>query len=200
MYTKEFKEIVEKENFYIGLGNPNAKMLFIGKEAGISDQDDLDKEMHLSNANIWKSGNIKLMIPFSTKDNKKLRNGNHTWQKYQKLHDQILNVPSPDDYYINFVKNVFTTELNCQTSPTTVEAKKNELFKVKLAERKNNFFKTSFIRNFPIVVITALDRNYISNKGDNESREIDTIFEVKFQELVSCKESKDKFWIHYSIF
>ena len=46
-------------------------------------------------------------------------------------------------------------------SKTTENAKKNPLFKEELEKRKNGFFKTAFIQNFPVVVLACSD--YIVN-------------------------------------
>ena len=45
-YTQEFKDFVnacmrpDGRNLYVGIGNPNAKILFIGKEAAMREADD----------------------------------------------------------------------------------------------------------------------------------------------------------------
>lgn len=45
-YTQEFKDFVnacicpDGQNLYVGIGNPNANILFIGKEAAMNEADD----------------------------------------------------------------------------------------------------------------------------------------------------------------
>lgn len=200
-YSKEFNELIKiciEKNQYIGLGNPNANILFIGKEANINENNPIDIKTYLRNAIGWDSNNCNYMKQFYP-EKKELRNNNHTWQKFQKLHDLIMDISSPQKYLINFVENVFTTELSDNPSHDTYSAKMNESFKEKLKERKKIFFNTPFIRRFPIVLITALDSNYISNQGENEDREIDNIFEVTYDKLVECSKGKDEFWIHRNI-
>lgn len=61
-YTQEFKDFVnacmrpDGRNLYVGIGNPNAKILFIGKEAAMREADDDYK----NNAKCW--GNISIKI------------------------------------------------------------------------------------------------------------------------------------------
>lgn len=201
MYPKEFQESVEKsaENGqYVGLGNPNSKILFIGKEAGIVDNNEEDMEAYSANARIWQNNDDIYSKPFCPENNSPLKNHSHTWQKYQKLHDIIFEKENPEDYCINFVENVFTTELSNLPFPNTKDAKKQVAFRKKLQDRKKYFFDSKFIREFPIVLIFALDGNYISNYGEGEIREIDEIFKVEFIRQVECIDSNDKFWIHHS--
>lgn len=200
--NKNFTNLVEKcleKQQFVGLGEPNAKILFIGKEAGFDANIKERKDDYNINASIWRDGNLIYSKPYQPEE-KNIKNGNHTWQKYQKLYNMIAknNSEINPDYYIDFVANVFTTELSNIPYPKTNDAKKDINFKKELKERKEEFWKTDFIREFPIVIITALDKNYISNHGEGEEREIDAIFKVAFEKEISCSNSNDKFWIHYS--
>ena len=195
-YTKEFKILIKESkenNQYVGLGNPNAKMLFVGKEAGMEEE----KQVTDGSAESWINGS-DYSIPFCPES--EIRKGNHTWQKYQKLYDLIiknLNIELPEkgeDYKkITFVESVFTTELNNLHAPTTDKAKKREGFSENLVIRKDTFLKSDFIRNFPIVIITSADNKYI----ETYSGEVCEIFNVKYREQFICGKS-NKIWVHYA--
>jgi hypothetical protein len=196
----EFKNFVKKcidNNQYVGLGNPNSNILIIGKEAGFDPNNKDRNEDYKSNAIIWQKDSLIYTKPFLPED-PKLRDGRHTWQKYQKLYNDISNSNLKEKYYINFVGKIFTTELSNLPFPNTQGAKENIKFKEELLKRKQIYFDSDFIRSFPIVIIPVLDSNYISNNGIGSEREIDNIFKVEFNKEVKCKNSKDKYWIHYS--
>ncbi|MCG8858543.1 hypothetical protein [Tenacibaculum finnmarkense] len=192
-YKKDFKELIEiglKNNQYIGLGNPNAKILFVGKEAGMP----IGSEIIHGSANSWKDKKIDYSNRFMPENN--IKDFRQTWQKYQKLYDKILDELEikyeKEEYEITFIENVFTTELSNLVAPTTNEAKKLDGFKIELEKRKDLFWKSDFIKNFPIVVIMASDNSYIETyKG-----EVCELFHVKFDELKYAK--SDKIWSHYS--
>ncbi len=134
-YTKEFEELIEnsiEHNQYVGLGNPNAKILFVGKEAGIP----IGTTITHGSANSWKEKNIDYSMSFVPPESN-VKNHRHTWQKYQKLYNQIIDKlqiieSSKKDYKITFVENTFTTELSNLVAPTTNEAKQLDGFKTEL--------------------------------------------------------------------
>jgi len=78
-------------NEYVGIGNPNSRILFIGTEAGM----DTESQIIHGSRDSWLNGGeylAKRYIPDkSTKEGIKLRNLNQTWQKYQKLYNVIIN-------------------------------------------------------------------------------------------------------------
>jgi hypothetical protein len=204
-YSDEFRDLVlngDKEN-YIGLGNPNSKILIIGKEAAIDPSAESNLEKYHSNAKDWhrdvESNNpSKYSIAFMPPE-QALLNNNHTWQKYQLLHDRIYPELKPkENYYINFVENIFTTEMSNFPSPKTADAQKNNRFKEALINRKKTFFNTDFIKNqFDVVIIAGL--GYIRNHGEGETREIDNIFGVSFippVQIVKTTKGTQSFWVH----
>mgnify|MGYP006074824861 FL=1 len=181
------------ENQCIGLGNPNSKILFIGKEAGVK----IESEVFHGNAKSWKEKEFNYSEKYVPKKGK-LRNLNHTWQRYQKLYDCILSkldlnigIEKQDKYEISFVKNVFTTELSNLHAPNTKDAKKQEKFSQELKLRKETFFKSEFIQQFPIIIIFASDNKYI----ETYQGEVCELFNVKFNNL-QLETAKDKIWIH----
>ncbi len=192
--NKEFKNILEickKENQYVGLGEPNSNILFIGKEAG----DKIENEINHGNAESWleeKNDYSKRFIP----QDKRLRNGNHTWQKYQKLYELILcnlNIEfEKKEKEITFVEKVFTTELNNLHAPSSIEAKKRKGFKENLNKRKDIFINSDFIQKFPIVLICASDNKYIETyRGEVCER-----FNVEFDREITF--NNGKIWLHYN--
>jgi hypothetical protein len=195
-YTKEFEELIKNSinhNQYVGLGNPNAKILFVGKEAGIP----IGTTISHGSANSWKEKNIDYSMRFIPTESN-LRNHRHTWQKYQKLYNKIIEgleiiESSKEDYEITFVENTFTTELSNLVAPSTNEAKQLDGFKTELKKRKDFFWKSKFIQNFPIVLITASDNTYI----ETYQGEVCQLFNVAFDKQLVCSNS-NKMWVHYS--
>lgn len=191
-HKKEFKTLIKESienNQYVGLGNPNAKILFVGKEAGL----EIGTELTHGSAKYWQQGN-DYSNSFYPKE-EKLRNYNHTWQKYQKLYELIANCNDSQkkEYEITFVENVFTTELSNLPAPKTNEAKNINGFKENLKYRKDTFWKSDFIKNFQIIIITASDNQYI----ETYEGEVCKLFGVKFQQQLIC-EKGGKIWVHYS--
>ena len=103
-YNENFKKAI-KLNTYLGTGNPNSKILVVGKEVATDVEEGLDKNLETqnlisfnNNCNDWKK-NINEQI---SQENIPNWNGNennplyafkgavikkegHTWRKYQKL-------------------------------------------------------------------------------------------------------------------
>ncbi len=201
-YNADFKKLIEqslRNGQYIGLGNPNSNILFVGKEAGIDSNQDEHAKDHLSNALLWSKGERGWSENDMPKDEKH-RNLNHTWQKYQKLYILAKGEPEPAPerkYTISFTKEVFTTELSNGYARKSNDALAKGDFKEALITRKANFWKSDFIKQFQVVVIAALDPRYIQNHLA-ERQEINDIFGVSFAHERVCASSNQKYWIHYS--
>lgn len=197
-YNKEFNQLISEsvENGqYIGLGNPNSNILFVGKEAGISEKQEEHETNHLVNAYKWKNGEhqySKSYVP----DDSKHRNYNHTWQKYQKVYSLAKGKAMPKEKYeITFLKEVFTTEISQGHARTSKEAKEKEQFKSELTYRKKHFWKSSFVKQFPIVIIAAMDTRYIQNHLEGQ-QEINDIFGVTYNKCLELN-PREKCWLHY---
>jgi hypothetical protein len=196
-YSKDFKELLHTlpDNAYVGLGNPNAKILFIGKEAG----SEIGSETNHGNSISWKKKELDYSKRYVPKESN-IRNLNHTWQRYQKLHDKIFSglsmdagLKKNDKYEITFIENIFTTELSNLPAKNTNQAKRQTNFSIELEKRKQSFFRSKFIQQFPITVIFATDNKYI----ETYPGEVCALFKVRF----SVKHNyigKDSIWIHYS--
>ena len=177
---KSFKEFVSfcvSNNRYVGLGNPNAPILIIGKEPytknGNTDEKSNAEEMmsHIINGtleNVYKPYKV-------TKDNTYLYDnwGNCTWSNYQNLIDLVFKGVKSTEKQIDFLVNDFTTEMNDIPSQTTRSADKSLI-----STRKQMFKESEFIQSFSVVILAC--SNYIMNVGDN--REIDDIFDVTFDD------------------
>jgi hypothetical protein len=190
-----FNELKEKlpENYYLGLGNPDSSILVISKEAG----EEIGTESYHGTVKNWNETVYNYTKKFTPED-AKLLNLNHTWQRYQKLYEQILKnleiaYDKKDKYEISFVENIFTTELSHLPAKNTNEAKNQENFEIELAKRKEDFFKSKFIDNFQIVLIFANDNKYI----ETYTGEVCELFKVNFDRIYDYN-GKDKIWLHYS--
>ena len=173
-YSEEFKKLVKnciKSGAHVGGGNPNAKILFVGKEAAYGDE----KHEYNSNINEWnlKTNNPESQLHLEYNDTFP---GGHTWKKYQNLHDYIFPEFKPDKGMMNFQKRIFTTEMNDDPAKRTKTAQSKIDFKIKLQERKDMFFTEDFIQNFDVVVLAC--SGYIVNNEKNY--EINNLFKVKY--------------------
>ena len=75
-------------------------------------------------------------------------------------------------------------------------AHKHPEFKSRLINRKKEFFTSDFIQNFPVIVLACSD--YIKN--NDEVREIDDIFSVKYKDEYEHKvyTKSNWFYSHYN--
>lgn len=198
-YTQEFKDFVnacmrpDGRNLYVGIGNPNAKILFIGKEAAMREADDDYK----NNAKCWGEHIYKNTcedLDYLVHEKHPLRNGSgrNTWSKYQRLKDYIVENKEIQPFYVDFLKGVFTTDINDSPSKRTSDA-----IKVSLDARKKLFKDSAFIQNFPVVVLAC--SGYLKN--DENVREIDDIFGVTYDGDEKGKKiytSANWFYTHHS--
>lgn len=195
MYSKEFINLVniafsesekltqeekaEGNPYYIGFGNPNAKILFIGKEKGF----DIEKNLRqfefesLLNPKEWKnyidnsigintnkhyeSNNyINAFFPYLGKNK-----GGHTWNKYEKILKNIY--PDMATENNNFFSKAFLTEVNFQPSKYS----KIKIFK---NQERINFLKEDYFKSFDAIILAC-------GKYLNDSQ-IEEIFDVKLQD------------------
>lgn len=196
MYSKEFEDFVKNgvNKYFIGTGNPNANILLVGKESAIAKNNVDGQEWYAKNAIEWEQHIEKnscevlsYSIPKDHVFREKKSWGRNTWSKYQKLSTFIFNA-EPKPYFIDFLKNIFTTEINDSPEKQTSTADKS-----KLNERKLLFRDSNFIQNFPVVVLACSD--YIKN--NERIREIDEIFGVKYYDGKTYTKS-NWFFSHYN--
>lgn len=170
-YSKLFIETVQNAfhtNTFVGFGNPESKILLIGKEPSKSpreeDQAKIYEKTILNNAKDWlyNINNSDIAIP-DCKDDLNISLFNplipfkgmmlcqqkvgHTWRKYQKLHDYLFNASS--EYY-NFHEDFFISELNDKPSNTSKDANKESI------PSRISFIKHSaYFQNFKIVILAC---------------------------------------------
>ncbi|WP_178989648.1 hypothetical protein [Winogradskyella schleiferi] len=216
-YSEELKKVAES-NAFIGKGNPNSDILIVGKEVAtnaessnsIEEQNTISFENNASDwiKNIQKNVKQEDINPWIFNENLELENVDNnplfafkgsikkhtsdTWKKYQKLYDLIFKgqIEKNNEIELDFQKGFFITEMSEIPSKTTNSAQKKVNFKNRLQNRKNTFFKSVFIQNFPVVVLACSD--YIVN--NDKIRDIDNIFNVEFTEEKGTE--KLKFWVH----
>ena len=203
-YTKNFEKVLNL-NTFIGSGNPNSKILIVGKEVATDVEAGTDIELEKNNLEAynrncddWKVNVINNTSQDSvtnwngTSDNNPLyafkgitiKVQGHTWNKYQKLNNFVFD--KENNKSLNFQEDFFITEMSVLPSKTTGKAQKKEEFIKNLNHRKVTFFKEDFIQEFPVVVFAC--SNYISGE------EICDIFNVQFIEEKG--EGNQRFWIH----
>lgn len=186
------------DNLYIGTGNPNAKILIIGKESAInveSNVDQYEREI-LNNADDWRQNiNNKTtqelisswfndnplynpLYPYKGQlnkiENKKTGiNGgtSRTFHIYQKLIDLVYN-ENQKSSQINFHEKCFITELNSATAEYSHLV--NDKERNSSIEKRQNLLAHSFYQSFPIVIIAV--GHYVRNFNID----IQKLFKVKF--------------------
>lgn len=202
-YSSAFSQLVDhclQNDSYIGIGNPDAKILLVGKEAAMAPHE-IEDSGYRSNARKWKEivdgeATNHLII----KDVKKghyLQKAGVTWRKYQLLHDAIFQKDpqrNGEGLTIDFMRHIFTTEMNDAPHKTTGEAQAAENFAANLKARREDFFSQPFIQQFPVIILAC--SNYIKNHG--EYSEINDTFGVTFTEQVDIADTAYRFWTHHS--
>lgn len=164
---KQYIETCEKKTEYVGLGNPCADILLIGKEPS---NDGDDKKHILKNIRdvkaCFENGDLPCLYkqdrpPFA----------NHTWNLYQKMIDYVFERKCEDDGKTDFGVFAFTTEMNNTVSLRTATAKQKY--------RLDTFKDSSFIQDFPVVILAC--SNYIHNiEGDWQINEtFNVTFDIK---------------------
>lgn len=196
---------VSEEYKYIGTGNPDARILIVGKEVSIQAEPNKQNVMEICNnfsdwkaitscetpkVENWNGSNYSPLYPYKGQllkiDNGKNRGTSRTWYNYQKLYNLIVG--KVDNQNIDFHEGVFITEANSSSSPKTKDADT-----ASIQFRKESILKSEFFQSFPVVILSGL--GYFEIK--DSSNEIEEIFGVKFvrKELASNQESQ-AYWIH----
>ena len=178
---------------YIGYGNPNADICFVGKEAtGM-----LPLQCGLGSTNYWMTS-LPMFFDRIKTDNPSdsIWKEGHTWNKYQKLYDAIFPENAAKPGTMNFEQHVFVTEMSAMPAATTNEGKNASGFDEQLALRKQKFFAHPYFKDFKVIVLACSD--YIVNYGDR--REIDSLFDVTFDINGGAHEigPQNAFWVHHS--
>ncbi|SHH18889.1 hypothetical protein SAMN05444372_1217 [Flavobacterium micromati] len=204
MYTEKFIDLVEKSNinsknfysnilnieepnpYYIGYGNPNSKILILGKEKGFDKSNLLQlKYESIDNPMQWKyytdnlfpmntkkfyenTNYVNVFIPYRGK-----QKSGHTWTKYSILNKLIFSTKNEE--YQDFFKTSFISEINYK--PSKLSNIKN--FK---DEKRIEFLKHSYFKSFKVIILACGD--YLN------SVKIQEIFNVKLCENKSKSREK----------
>lgn len=223
-YSIEFKKLLDyTPKGYIGYGNPNAKILFIGQEAAI------DRETHpnryeyeiASNAEQWKSivskdvgyelvnhSKIEFGLPLHPWPNQKfqvrseMQNGNFrgefgtskTWYNYQKLINKILELFSKDRKTMTKDDHLDFHRLSFHTDMSDATFRKHS----NTAEGKNSVIKRASLLSCDFfrnfsVVIAAVGHFPRDTYGDSYFGDI---FRVSFIGNEGIEQSE---WMNISI-
>jgi len=187
-----FKQLVKKSadnNVYIGTGNPNSKILFVGKER--SGEDEYCKQFGY--AKWWldelnKSDHFKLTFDKNWLFEKGKKEG-WMWRKYQKIYENFCPQNEKD---IHFENKVFTTEMNIHPSKESRDAPKTGL-----QERKNTFFKSHFIQQFSVVILSV--GPYGRNGYFENPQEFYELFDVTWKPMNPYNNTKRQWYFtHYN--
>lgn len=222
VYSNEFKEFVEfgvLNNIFLGTGNPNSKILIVGKEVAIPTENDSDPfitkniKINKNNAKDWKlniDSNKSLneiedwnFDEYMTNENPtnnplhifkgvlvKHHKEGQTWRKYQKLHDLIF------EGKINPITDKrFNFQENFFITELNDAPNKNSYSadKSSIDGRIKIFKDSAFIQQFPVIILAC--SNYIKNYGEDETRQIDNTFAVEYRKTVITN-AKQQFWVH----
>jgi hypothetical protein len=202
-YSKKFIDVVnnsfinsnnlessEKEfgsPYYVGFGNPNSKILILGKEKG-SDINNFEQFNYesIENINEWKfyvdnatTMNLDRFYPNShhyinafTPYLHRVNSG-HTWDKYTILVRNLI--PEITNENNDFFKYSFISEINYRPS------KYSNIKKFK-DQRRIDFLKEDFFKSFNVTTLGCGD--YL------EEKVIEEIFDVKFDSNLSLPRQK----------
>ena len=166
-YIPEFQEVLthcESNKLFLGEGNPNAKILIIGKEVGGGSPKLLEEIVKCSdndakrNIETWTNPNGYNLNKLKTDV---FNNGkNPTWNNYQKIVSEIIGNDLGKDNY-NFLDYCFMTELsqihlpksNYGKNLTKKENQEIDTIRKKSITKRAKLLSMPFFRNFPIIII-----------------------------------------------
>lgn len=184
--TSDFKDTLqycEKNHMYLGEGNPNSKILIIGKEIGLALNEDktpsIDKSNEDNNLNLihWRTiiERNDLDVYLENIKNSFNETPNRTWANYQKIVNEILGYDSSERKF-DFLDNTFITELSQIRLANSSQANTKEL---KLArqnsiEKRKSLFKLDFFQSFPIIIMAC------GHYAKDFDFDIEKIFNVKW--------------------
>lgn len=185
---KSFIDLVysaETKQEYIGMGNPNANILIIGREPAHDLNSDEGRENYRQDQTLnrtnWKNliegkaieGRCNPRHPFPNQ--KCLRdNGNNngtaaTWVWYQKLVDLILNRKDGRPYRLrplDFHEYCFHTDISSAAAKGQKYVDR-KLKEQSVSDRSTELFSREFFRRFPIVIL-SVGNGYITDTWCND--------------------------------
>lgn len=213
MYSREFQKLVEKyQSSYIGTGNPNAKILIIGKECAIDPKEEQYNWEITQNAEDWRNniknnttleqvetrGRYNPLYPYKgqlfrersvVRETGKVRGDggtSKTWCNYQRILEK-LPVDRSGMAPIFFHEYCFVTEFSEATGKMSKDVPE-EYRRKSIAERKP-LLEEKFFRQFPIVIVAC------GHYARDYDIDLEEIFNIKWKKLICT----DSYWInvHY---
>lgn len=211
-YRKEFTELMSDsrwEGAYIGQGNPNARILIVGREHGFDNPQQQDLEI-VQNWNQWKS---ILANEDPTKDKYNPRHcyaqrgqqfriapstggTSATWYVYQKMVNAIIPhglIQRKLDFFEYSFISEFSAINRCNNSNNSevdIQATADSI-----AER-TPLLSSAFYRSFPIVILSCGD--YFDQYHINIEKMFDVKWEGRTREVVLGNGKKAWLNMHYS--
>jgi hypothetical protein len=211
MYKANFQELIKlanREDLYVGMGNPNSNILIVGKEIALDkdSQNPVIEKTVLKNAEDWMINiNNPNMSIENCEDNSKIEKFNPlcpykgmkkqqqkpgaTWRKYQLLYENLTACKS-DEYTYN--NGAFITEMNQIPSKYSAQQDK-QLRAESIKKRESLFLASDFIQDFPIVIVAC--GHYPKENGVDLCK----IFNVDFSGPVHAdNDPKQWYNLHFS--
>jgi hypothetical protein len=208
LFAEMLNQAKEQQFGYIGTGNPEAKILIVGKECALEETDEEGRIEYKENLSLWEHDKDKKMDDIPIRDRSKYsplypyrgqsmlikRKGKDqswptsaTWYNYQKLHNHIFG-DSAD--IINFHENIFITELNDSPSKKTKDADTTSILK------RKEFIKNSpYFKGFQVVILAGVGYYDISATHND----IEDIFDVKFcEKKYAGNDESQPYWVHWN--
>lgn len=215
IYSSKFKGAIElavKKKLFLGSGNPNAKILFVGKEAAINSIKatkqhereitnnitdwvvNYQNNTQFSDVNNWFQNPIyNPLYPYKgQKNNIESRNkegdivrGHGGTSKTWYNYQKITNklyFDTAQNNDINFHEYAFITELNQVTGSYSKEVPKK--LRKESIEKRKELFKEPFFKDFPITIVAV--GHYVRDFNID----LQDIFQMKFDEATSSKHSE----------
>lgn len=195
---KKVLEYCEKEKFYLGEGNPDAKILIIGKEQGMAAHKNKDVNREVSENSIKENLAMWHDIVFSNNLEKYIkylegRRNDKKWEtlrNYQVIMDKIREKRINKEK-LDFYEDCFITEMNQIQLQSSNKANNLQAEREYSIKKRESLFRQSFFQNFPIVIMAC--GHYPRDFGFD----IQDIFKVEFIEPTGGNE---KYWynIHFN--
>ena len=207
IYSKAFETLVNQASSFIGYGNPNAKILILGKEAAIDANENINQHISEINRNVevWKKnieqqisqedipvwcGNPECINPLYPYKGQKYKvdikghesgGTSRTWFQYQKLINLIFDREENEniDFHEYCFSSDFSTETALYSKYTNKDATRCSI------EERSQMFALPFFQSFPIVIAACghYPRDY--------NIELEKIFQVQWD-----GKTQKRFWVH----
>ncbi len=183
MYEKLKQLILDLDGMnlhpFIGYGNPDARLLIVGKECASSEGSEEWKKFYIPNFIHWKesfeghgfgfnsgklpydfdNGNFHPIFPFYQQRNRKNATS-ATYYYYQRLVDKIRQLANPNyksTEHIDFFKDCFITELNdiCRRNDRDISKEQHQEIQEHIRERFDWMRRTNYFNQFKVVILAC---------------------------------------------